>query len=385
MEANKYLKKLTCLYVEDEDFIRETFFMMLKRYFKEVFIGTNGKEGLELYKKHNPDIVISDIRMPIMDGIEMAKAIKEIDPKSYIIFITAFSDNEYLKAAIDLGVEGYITKPVDRKKLLEKLNFLANVIKNEREKEELFELLKAIFDSQIEATILFEKNSPKLCNKRFLEEFKECINLDDLIKKFNIDLSKPIQKIEVKNHITKIYEIRIEKLSPVFTLILFNNITTFEDEILLDNLTEVYNRRYFQKIINKVTGSTLCTLMMDIDHFKKINDTYGHPKGDMVLKELAKILKTSLRKNDIIIRVGGEEFFIVLDNVDDIKTAYKIANHLRETIEKYSFEDIKVTCSFGVCCAYINSKEDFEKLYNKTDEALYQAKRNGRNRVEVYK
>ena len=118
MKINPYLKHLVCLYVEDEDFIRDSFSLMLRRYFKEVIVAKNGKDGLEQFKNNHIDIVISDIRMPIMDGIEMVKHIKEINPKVYIIFITAFSDTEYLKAAIDLNVEGYLTKPIDRNVLI---------------------------------------------------------------------------------------------------------------------------------------------------------------------------------------------------------------------------------------------------------------------------
>jgi len=79
--------------------------------------------------------------MPVMDGLEMVKKIKEISPDSYVIFITAFSDTQYLKAAIELGVEGYLTKPIDKNMLLKKLNFLAEFIKNEKEKKEKERLL----------------------------------------------------------------------------------------------------------------------------------------------------------------------------------------------------------------------------------------------------
>ena len=136
VKPSEYLKKLTCLYVEDDGIIRESFLPILNKIFNEIFIAENGKEGIELYKKHSPDIVLSDIKMPFLDGLEMTKEIKSLNPDAYIILLTAFTDIEFLKKAIDLGVEGYITKPVDRKKLYKKLNFIAEIIKHKKEAKE---------------------------------------------------------------------------------------------------------------------------------------------------------------------------------------------------------------------------------------------------------
>lgn len=385
MKINSYLKNLTCLYVEDEDFIRESFTLMLNRYFKKVFVAENGEVGLELYKKYKPDIIISDIRMPVIDGIEMAKKIKEINPKSYIIFITAFSDNEYLKAAIELGVEGYLTKPIDRKALIKKLNFLAEIIKNEREREELFDLLKLLFDMQLEASILYEKNTPKLCNKKFINIFGKCMDLEELIEKYQIDLNIENQIIYQESDYKKTYEVRIQKINEKYIIISFHDITNYENEIFIDELTKVFNRKYLSKAVEKLIAQKGCFILIDIDYFKHINDKHGHPIGDMVLINFAKILKENLRKNDTIIRVGGEEFLIILDNVKNTETAKKIAYHIKEAIEKSDFNGIKVTASCGVCCGEINNMSDYEKIYKKADMALYKAKESGRNQVKVCK
>jgi len=383
MEVDTYLKNLSCLYVEDEASIREIFSFIIKRYFKTVFVAENGKVGLELYKKNNPDIVISDIRMPIMDGIEMAKEIKKINPNAYIIFITAFTDVEYLKEAVNLNVEGYLTKPVDKKLLISKLNFLAKVIKNEREKEELLNILQTLFDMQSEASILYEEEYPKLTNNKFKILFDENLTLKDLCEKLNIDINKEKQIIYVKNGYTKAYEVRIVKINSKYTMISFYDITDYEKEIFIDQLTEVYNRKYINKAIEKSINKTMCMILADIDFFKKVNDTYGHIKGDEILKTFSKVLKKHLRKNDSIIRMGGEEFLAILDNVENIEFTKKIAENLRNEIEKKDFNGIKITASFGACCGKINSMQDFEKLYKKVDLALYQAKENGRNQVKV--
>ena len=121
-------KNITILYVEDEDDVREGYARALKRVSSELFIASNGAEGLELYKKHHPDIIISDIKMPILDGIDMAKAIKEINEEAYIIFTSAHSESAYLLEAISLQVEGYLLKPVQKKSLLKMLQKIVTLI-----------------------------------------------------------------------------------------------------------------------------------------------------------------------------------------------------------------------------------------------------------------
>ncbi|WP_457563553.1 diguanylate cyclase [Caminibacter pacificus] len=376
---NRYLKNLTCLYVEDDEMIRDIFALMLKRYFKEVIIATNGKEGLELFKTRKPDIIISDIRMPIMDGIEMAREIKKIDPSAYIIFVTAFSDSEYLQSALELGAEGYITKPVEKEKLLQKLNFLAEVIKNKRENEELTNALKVIFENQTEATALYIDKKLKLANKKFKFLLGQ-LSLEELIEKLKIKLN---EKKQIVKYDDKILKIKIIKFNHNSILIFINDITKYEEKIQKDPLTGVYNRNILEKILKENINKNICVIFADIDHFKKINDTYGHQFGDTVLQTFAQILKNSLRKNDIIVRYGGEEFLIYIQNVESIKYAQKIAEQLRKVVENFDFNGKKITASFGVCCKYISSKESFEELIKNADKALYKAKNNGRNRVEV--
>ena len=130
--------KPSILYVEDESGIRENLAEFLERFTKDLYLAEDGKVGLELFEKYKPDIVISDIKMPNMDGIEMAKRIKEINEEQYIIFTTAFSDNDFFIQAIDLQVYSYILKPVKLKHLEKKINEIVNNIntKDDLEKKE---------------------------------------------------------------------------------------------------------------------------------------------------------------------------------------------------------------------------------------------------------
>ncbi len=381
--VHPYLKSLTCLYVEDDDAVRDSFSLLVGRYFKKLLVAKNGEEGVELFRKHSPEIVISDIRMPVMDGIEMVRKIKEISDEVFVLFITAFSDVDYLKKAIDLGVDGYITKPVDKKRLIEKLNRFAGYIKSAKEAKEYAELLKEIFDKQPNPTVLLEEGRIKLKNIAFESLFGEVENILDLFESLGIDLNKSYQELRFeRNGVMMTLEVSIQRINDTFVLLSFNDVTEYEEEIFTDPLTVMYNRKIVEKILPQITKEKICIIILDIDDFKKINDTFGHPTGDRVLKYLTSVLRSSLRKEDYIIRWGGEEFLIILKRVEDTDTARKIAENLRIKIEAGRIEGVgHITCSFGVCCLKASDRSEFEKGVAMADEALYRAKRMGKNRV----
>jgi polar amino acid transport system substrate-binding protein len=154
------------------------------------------------------------------------------------------------------------------------------------------------------------------------------------------------------------------------TILLLNFIKFIKEASAYDQLTKAYNRKKFHEIKNTLPHPKNAIILLDIDHFKRINDTYGHSKGDEVLKTIVKIIKQHIRKEDYVIRWGGEEFLIIIHDTSQEK-GYKIAETLRKKIEKHDFNGIEVTASFGVkeCEDYI-TEEDI----NLVDKALYKAK-----------
>lgn len=164
--------------------------------------------------------------------------------------------------------------------------------------------------------------------------------------------------------------------------------------VYLDDLTRLYNRRALIEIGNRYFDSLkklkqrktkrrndikfLNILFLDIDDFKKINDKYGHGKGDRVLKSFSKFLLSNFRKTDIVSRYGGEEFVVLLVNVS-YKIAKKISLKLRKKIEKASFNSLKITASIGVL--NLRRERSFKELVKKADDLMYQAKKRGKNQV----
>ena len=160
---------------------------------------------------------------------------------------------------------------------------------------------------------------------------------------------------------------------------------------ITDPLTELFNRRRFEAVLEKEFKKTrrynspLSCLMIDIDHFKKINDEYGHHVGDAVLQEIAQIIKNNFREIDIIARWGGEEFIVLLPHTGK-EAALQSATRVLKTISNHKFSSIpgkKITVSIGIASAPLPSIDSGENLINACDLAMYEAKKNGRNRIEI--
>jgi diguanylate cyclase (GGDEF)-like protein len=160
-----------------------------------------------------------------------------------------------------------------------------------------------------------------------------------------------------------------------------------------DGLTGAFNRRYFEeRLVGEFAfaarhGAPLCVLLADIDHFKRINDRWGHPAGDHVLRQIGAALRTMLRAEDIIARYGGEEFAVLARGID-VAGARVLAERMRSLVERtkieWEGEPIKVTLSVGYAHNHSGPAiADPQRLVNDADKALYAAKRTGRNRIEI--
>lgn len=264
----------------------------------QVFAAAHGEEALA-YFKDNPDIkfVLTDYNMPVIDGMELVRQLREKYDKNdlSIIALTSTDDVNVAARFLKIGANDFIIKPFAKEELICRIN---NTIEN------------------------------------------------------------------------------------------MENIATIANFANKDFLTGLSNRRHFFDQMNEYLASSnqsFAVAMMDIDFFKKINDTYGHDVGDLVLKALANMLTLEAKGGDILARFGGEEFCIVLKNISKenavkwfVMLRSKIAKMLVHTKEK----DISLTVSIGVC--FPDTKIKINDMLEFADKALYQAKENGRNRVEIY-
>lgn len=160
---------------------------------------------------------------------------------------------------------------------------------------------------------------------------------------------------------------------------------------IIDELTKCYVRRYFEQRFREEfsradrQGTSLSLLMIDVDHFKEINDHNGHAAGDVVLREIAATVKRSLRSYDLFARIGGDEFAVILPEVG-FQDAYRVAEKIRNAVAQLLYPGIqgKVTLSIGIACYPLHHVSNVESLMKKADMALYKAKQMGRNNCFFY-
>lgn len=227
---------------------------------------------------------------------------------------------------------------------------------------EVLEFLKEKLKQQFIPTVMVSVDSGKDVRMKSYE-----MGADDFIKKpFDLDefIVRVRRHLERKKHIDEL--------------------------LLLDELTHLYNRKYLKQAYVQLQGDwrrskePYCLAMLDIDHFKQINDRYGHLVGDMVLREFAQFLKKETRVNDIVVRFGGEEFVILFPKTT-LEEADMVINRLREQFAKHVFRGNNETFSCTFSCGIVevsDGNEPFENWLRLADSALYEAKNAGRNCVK---
>lgn len=257
-------------------------------------------------------------------------------------------------------------------------------------KEALFKL----FEEIVPDLILLDIEMPDMSGFEVLEKLKNSPrtkNIPIIFVTGHDDIKKEEQGLLIGavDYITK-------PISPIIVKARVNTHITLKDQrdqlifrASHDQLTNVYNRhklveegeRFFSKSIRH--KEELCLAIIDIDHFKNVNDTYGHMVGDEVLKSVATLLRENIRTEDIVARYGGEEFVIIFDRCSLQNALFK-SNLLRMKISNLNPKDILVTASFGLTPLDHDKHTKFDHLLKEADEALYEAKENGRNKVITY-
>ena len=321
-----FAKTLKVLYVEDNAEARLAVGELLNHFFDEIIVGVDGIDGVEKFDIAEFDLVISDIKMPRMNGVEMAKAIRVKSPHTPIIMATAHQESEYLLECIRCKVDGYLLKPIDI--------------------------------DQLQDAIL------KVANQ---------IYCDRASQKYELHLK---EQVEVR---TKELEIAHEKLMNMLNK---DSMTGLYNRRYFNEISNILLQ------IAKRERTHLSALMIDIDKFKLINDAYGHLVGDMVLKDVASIMLEITRGSDIVVRFGGEEFIVLLPSTE-LQGAQLIAQKIKEAIEanKIIIEESKIiqcTVSIGISECDCENDTDIDDLVHRVDVAMYDAKRSGRNKVILY-
>ncbi len=324
----------TVLVVDDEPIITELVSQWQCDRNNTVLIANCSAEALVIMQSQAIDVVISDICMDGMNGFDLLAEIALIDNTINVILMTAYDCHKMIRRAINAGAYDYLSKPLDELSV------------------------HSVIERAAQSTALTRQN----------------IALIEQLTRNNEDILTANRKLIKLNN-------KLQLLS------------------ITDELTQLYNRRYIDEWLHAHESSTVDTntcsvILLDIDHFKKVNDTFGHAGGDKVLQKLSHILLAHHRNNDLVGRYGGEEFVVILPDCSE-DDAIRYAEELRERIEKTIINMRNGPISFTVSMGISSTKQTTpsydatmsnigRKLIDQADKALYRAKDNGRNQCVHY-
>lgn len=421
MNNSDILKEFTVLCVEDELDVREELAQFLKRRVKELHVAANGEEGLALFKEHRPDIVITDILMPVMNGLDMSRAIKKINPDVPIIVTTAFNDPDFFLRAIDLGVSKYVLKPIEIRRFVDSIQEVAWLLRAQRE----LRISATVFNASAEAIVITDENNLIITtnpafslitgysNDEVIGKNPKLLSSGRQDREFYAKMWGELQSShkwqgEIWNR-RKNGEIYPEWLTlslvadknnaALYHVAIFSDMTlrkSAEQHLYhlahYDPLTNLPNRtllkdRLYQAIAQAARSEDgLALLFIDLDRFKYVNDTFGHLVGDLLLQEVGRCLKSCVRSSDTVSRLGGDEFVILLPQVADcegvVKVAKQILTHLT-TAFTLNDHEIHIGGSIGIAM-YPDNGDSVEALMKAADSAMYSVKEAGRNNFQFF-
>ncbi|MBI9078468.1 MAG: diguanylate cyclase [Pseudodesulfovibrio sp.] len=413
-------KQLTILVVQQEDYERERMVKVLAKGNAVVHSARDGREGLEMVSDFTPDILVTDTALNKLNGLELIRKARLEQPKIKVVVAFGPYSPKALVQAVELGVDSFIRLPADSTKLREAVMKCARDIALARRMAQADYSLRQLLNFFPGPAILVDDLNVTYMNRRMAEflgyeDFeamsKVDLGLEDFIVQLNEEkyTGQPNEWIKAiindpldRDHVLHIEnprhpdakanafavtfnqfpgsELRLFTLQDVSGL--EDELTHLEDEASTDPLTKALNRRSFLRMLGLavVSGQPFSLIMFDIDHFKAVNDTYGHDVGDSVLREISQLVRDNVRENDTLARWGGEEFMI-LSIKSDMKRSKRVAERLRKSVAEFSFTNVpkQITTSFGVAIHDIG--ESSEELVKRADEALYEAKETGRNKV----
>jgi diguanylate cyclase len=338
--------KCSLLVVDDEVHILNTLSALLAGDF-EVLTAGSAAAAQQVFAERPIDIILTDQRMPQLSGVELLEWVRAHSLRTMRLLMTAHADLQDAVEAINRGqVHRYLSKPWRTDELLEVLRSVSQHFLLERRNRELLsELQRVNCELQLTNAELEERVRLRTC------------------------------ELEEKNRLLEQRNQMLEKLA------------------LTDPLTGLPNRRALDRVAESETRrrtrypSPLALGLVDIDHFKSINDRYLYPGGDQVLIDLGRTLTASVRTVDTVGRLGGEEFLVVAPETS-LEGATSLAERIRAAVQetRFSYQDqpIEVTVSVGMVVAHLEKAADYHQLKHAAAAALAQAKAGGRNRCVIH-
>ncbi|WP_224962937.1 putative bifunctional diguanylate cyclase/phosphodiesterase [Geomonas subterranea] len=432
-QPRQRFKDASLLLVEDEIEARDMLARMLALNYPEarIYTADDGRSGLELYRLYQPDVIITDINMPQMNGIAMAREIKQIDPDATIVAVTAHSETSYLINAVEVGMDHYILKPVNYPELFRVLDRVGEKLTLRRLVAQQVAALRAserrfstIFHATPDLLSIASLADGRLVevNEAFLRvlgfDREEVIGRSGEELGLWLDEGQPgallfelsekgsVRDLEVRIRAKSGQELEglvsadcIEMEGSPFLLTLFKDISERKrlEQVIRHQaqhapLTDLPNRKLFMDFLALELAQArrnrkhLAVLFLDLDHFKQINDTLGHAAGDQLLQSVAQRLKKCVRESDTVARIGGDEFNVLMPDLaqaDDVGTVVNKIVGVFQAPFRLEGVEVKVGTSVGISM-FPADGESCEELLQKADGAMYAVKQNRGNSYQFY-
>lgn len=407
---DSFCTSVSILYVEDDLSIRKAVLQLLNRRYMDVYTAEDGEEGLRLYREKRPDIIVTDIQMPVMTGLEMISEIRKEDRETPIIVTSAHNNAEYLFEAIEMKVDNFLLKPINVGEFLERVERCARRV----HLNAVYKIFKLVAEQMSKGLMLINvEGDIEYANPAFSES--SGYMKAELVGQAFVNDEEPLSPYQVESRVlTQLYkgeeltEVTLRRrktgetyyqnrtITPIknehdhITHFVFLShdatreqmkIRTLEVEAHHDSLTGLLRRNVLENRFDEILAKSdkIVFALLDIDLFKSINDTLGHDIGDKVLQKFARIVSSNLRSEDLFFRWGGEEFLILFQE-QTVGNVYAIMERTRKHVAEESFDiDRTVTVSIGL--ARYEPGEAWLETLKRADEALYSAKTEGRNRT----
>jgi len=371
-------------------------------------------------------MVLLDIVMPEIDGFEICKRIKNTPELKDIpvIFITAKDSIQDEKEGLEIGAVDFISKPFSNSIVLARVKTHLAIQKQQIQIKHSEAMLKATLESTKDGIAVFDIDGKLLLvNQNFIDMWKipdELLIKPNMHKFLEYGLTQLVDSEIRLPRVNKLLQ-SDQKASDLMELkdgrifsrysepliqdsVIAGRVVSYTDiskqkklelklrELsLTDPLTGLYNRRKLNEILQdefnraKRYQHKIALLMIDIDHFKQVNDSYGHEQGDRILQSIALDMKVHFRNVDWCCRFGGEEFCVIMPD-SDLPGSMDAAKRFRQLVETNNYDSLNVTISIGLTVISKLEEQDHpDELLTQADKALYQAKTNGRNQVQLYK
>ena len=421
LELKRLASSFSVLYVEDEPRVREQMRLFLGKLFAKVGVAADGREGLRSFRDGHYDLVITDLRMPGLDGLEMVERIRAKDAEVPVIVSTAFNDSDYLLRSIDLGVSHYLLKPLETPALVKALFKTLSHLGLERKVHELTARIRELLNVQTNLMVVVRGDQITTANKRFLDLFGVA-NLHQFrdqghsLVKYLVDeegfcyprdgggwahacMEPPEMPRKVKLRDPKSNDARIFLVDgaplpgPEEEYVLsFTDISEVEEqyrvlkqEASTDPLTKLPNWLRFHSELDRGIGearrsrSPLSVVLFKPDDFSALNDRFGLHFGDTVIIELTELIRANLdrdgNRNQTPARLSGVEFGLILPDTA-LEEARELAQRLRTAVDNWHFSaDQHLSCGFGI--AELRDTDTLDDLFERANRLLLRAKQEG--------